>query len=199
MRRIYRRIAPSYDLFMRVYDALVVRGGREWVGSRARGRVLEIGIGTGLNLAHYPRDSELTGIDLSPEMLDLARRRAGQLGRHVELSIGDAASLRFADTSFDTVVFTFALSTIPDDRRAVAEARRVLVPGGRLLVLDHGQGRGGITRALQRLSAFFTSRLYADERLREPLEHVLAEGLIVEEVEHASGGWIERVSARKPV
>ncbi len=182
---------------MRIYDAILVRDGRAWVCSRARGRVLEIGIGTGLNLRRYPEGTALTGIDVSPEMLRLARRRADMLKRRVDLRLGDAESLEFPGESFDTVVFTFALSTIPDDRRAIAEARRVLVPDGRLLVLDHGQGRG-FTRSLQRLSAFFTSRLYADQRLRDPLEQVRAQGLIVDEVEHVSGGWIERLSARKP-
>ena len=80
-----------------------------------RGRVLEIGFGTGLNLPHYPQGTRITGLDLSAEMLDIARSRAGDLGRDVDLREGDAHDLPFADESFDTVVCTYALCSIPDD------------------------------------------------------------------------------------
>lgn len=183
---------------MRVYDALVVRDSREWICSRARGRALEVAVGTGLNLRHYTLGTRLTGIDLSPAMLAAARDRARRLGREVDLLIGDAEALPFDDQAFDAVVITFALSTIPDDRRAIAEARRVLVAGGRLLVLDHGQSRSRIVRAAQRFAGVLTSRLYADRRWREPLRHIVAEGLVVDEAELVSGGWVQRIAARKP-
>src|SRR5262249_58179738 len=111
--------------------------GREGVGEGAGGGVLEVAIGTGLNLPHYPADVTITGIELSPAMLAIARRRATDLGRDVDLREGDAEHLPFDDGSFDTVVCALSLCTIPSPEAAVAEMRRVLAPGGRLLLLDH--------------------------------------------------------------
>lgn len=183
---------------MRVYDALLVRDSRRWIGSRARGRVLEVGVGTGLNLGHYAEGTQVTGIDLSARMLAVARERAERLGRAVDLRTGDAEALDLADASFDSVVISFALSTIPDHRRALAEARRVLLPGGRLLVLDHGHGRHLVARAAQRLAGFFTARLYADHRDREPVREIVALGFEIEEMQQVSGGWVLRLAARNP-
>lgn len=94
-------------------------------------------IGTGLNLPHYPAGIRLTGIEWSPAMLERARQRAATLGRDVDLQGSDARALAFPDGAFDTVVCTFSLCGIPDDRRALAEMVRVLRPGGRLLLADH--------------------------------------------------------------
>jgi ubiquinone/menaquinone biosynthesis C-methylase UbiE len=96
-----------------------------------------VAVGTGRNLAIYPADVRLTGIDLSPRMLDRARDRAAALGRDVELRVADAQDLPFADEVFDTVVCTLGLCSIPDERAAVREMHRVLRPGGRLLLLEH--------------------------------------------------------------
>ena len=183
---------------MRAYDALLVRDSRQWICARARGRVLEVGVGTGLNLGHYAEGTQITGIDLSAKMLAVARERAERLGRAVDLRIGDAEALDLASATFDSVVITFALSTIPDDRRALAEARRVLVPGGTLLVLDHGHGRHRVTRVAQRLAGFFTARLYADHRDRDPAREIVALGFEIEELEQVSGGWVLRLAARRP-
>lgn len=126
-------------------------GGREWVCAQASGDVLEIALGTGRNLPYYPSDVRLTGIELSPMMLELARKRAADLGRQVDLRLGDAQALDFADQSFDTVVCTFALCTIPDERQAVAEAYRVLRPGGRFVLVEHVRSPWLPVRAVQRI------------------------------------------------
>src|SRR6266516_4850729 len=134
---LYEKEAHKYDREMNFFDRLLFAGGREWVCSQAAGEVLEIGIGTGRNLPHYRDDVRLTGVELSPAMLEIARARARELGREVDLRIGDAQALEFSDESFDTAVGTLSLCTIPDDRAAVAEVRRVPRPGGRFLLLDH--------------------------------------------------------------
>jgi ubiquinone/menaquinone biosynthesis C-methylase UbiE len=128
---LYEKEAGKYDREMNFFDRLLFAGGREWVCSQAAGDVLEIGIGTGRNLPHYRADVSLIGIELSPAMLEIARARARELGREVDLRVGDAQALGFPDDSFDAVVCTLSLCTIPDDRAAVAEVRRVLRPGGR--------------------------------------------------------------------
>lgn len=124
VRRIQDRGAAHYDRQISVFERVLFGDGRRWVCEQARGRVLELAVGTARNLPYYPADAALTGIELSPEMLAIGRRRAERLGRRVDLRLGDAQVLEFADESFDTVVCTLGLCTIPDPR-AVAEARRV--------------------------------------------------------------------------
>ena len=199
VQRHYDRSAGSYDQIISWAEKVLFGGGREWVCSRARGEVLEIAVGTGRNLPFYPEDVRLTGIELSPKMLDIARRRAGELGREADLRPGDAQNLPFPDASFDTVVATLALCTIPDDRRAVAEAMRVLRPGGRLLLLEHVRSPILPMRLLQRVLESLTLLLDHDHLLREPLRHVQDTGLVVERLERSKLGVVERLVARKPL
>lgn len=137
LRRYYDKSAADYDRWMRVYDRWLLGDGRRHVCSRAHGRTLDLAIGTGLNLAWYPLGVQLTGIDLSAAMLAIAARRAQKLGIAVDLRCGDAQALDFPDNAFDTVVSTLFLSTVPDCEKVAAEIRRVLTPGGMLLLLDH--------------------------------------------------------------
>jgi SAM-dependent methyltransferase len=112
LRRYWDKHAAGYDRQMGFFDRQVFADTRQWICTRAVGRVLEVAIGTGLNLPHYPKAVELSGVEFSPAMLEHARHRAEQLGRTVELCEGDAQALQFADSSFDTVVCTFALCAI---------------------------------------------------------------------------------------
>jgi ubiquinone/menaquinone biosynthesis C-methylase UbiE len=197
VRRHYDRSAGSYDRIISWAEKALFGGGREWVCSQARGEVLEIAVGTGRNFPFYPEEVLLTGIELSPKMLDLARRRARELGRDADLRVGDAHNLPFPDASFDTVVVTLALCTIPDDRRALAEAARVLRPGGQLLLLEHVRSPVLPVRLLQRVLEPLTLLLDHDHLLREPLRHVEDAGLVVESLERSKLGIVERLQASK--
>jgi ubiquinone/menaquinone biosynthesis C-methylase UbiE len=134
-----RALAAGYDLLTAGLERQLLGAHRGRLLAAARGRVLDVGAGTGANLPHYPRErvSELVLLDPSPGMLERARRKAQALGLDVRLLQQPAAALPFEDGRFDTVVFTCALCTIPDPAGAVREARRVLRPDGRLLVLEH--------------------------------------------------------------
>lgn len=113
---------------------------RREVIPRAQGRVLEIGIGTGLNLRHYDRSriTGLVGIDPAAQMHPLARRRSARLGLPVDLQPLQAERLPLPSASFDSVVCTYTLCSVRDPQAALAEMRRVLRPGGRLLFAEHG-------------------------------------------------------------
>ena len=100
--------------------------------------------------------------------------------------------------SFDTVVCTYGLCTSPDDRQAVREARRVLRPGGALLLAEHVRSPVTPVRGVQRLIAPLMLRFGGDHVLREPLEHVQAEGFVIEELLRSKAGIVERIAARKP-
>lgn len=198
VRGIYNELAERYDRVIGLAERLLFAGGRKWACSRAAGDVLEIAVGTGRNLAHYPTEARVTGIELSPRMLEIARRRAEELHLDADLQTGDAQSLDFADDRFDSVVCTLSLCTIPDDRKALAEACRVLRPGGRLLLLEHVRSPNPFVRAAQRTLEPLTLRFEADHLLREPLDHLEPAGFEVEEVHRSKLGIVERLSARKP-
>jgi ubiquinone/menaquinone biosynthesis C-methylase UbiE len=198
VRALQDKEAPRYDRQISFFERLLFEGGREWVCSQAEGEVLELAAGTGRNLPHYPDGVRLTTIELSPEMLAIARRRAAEEGREVDQRLGDAQALEFPDESFDTVVITLGLCTIPDDRQAVGEAHRVLRAGGRLLLLEHVRSPRLPVRAVQRLLDPLAVRFVGDHLVREPLDHLKAEAFEVERVERSKWGIVERVMARKP-
>jgi ubiquinone/menaquinone biosynthesis C-methylase UbiE len=198
VRRYYEQSAARYDEYVGYFEKVLVRDERRWVCDQARGAVLEIGIGTGRNLPFYPPDVQLTGVDLTPAMLALAHQCAGELGRQVDLRVGDAQALEFPDELFDTVVATLTLCSISDDHRAVAEVRRVLRPGGRFLLFEHVRSPLLPVRTVQRLLNPLCVRFAADHLLREPLEPLRAEGFVIEQQARSKWGIVERIAARKP-
>ncbi|MGH2963917.1 MAG: ester cyclase [Solirubrobacterales bacterium] len=198
VRRIFDKQAPKYDRSMARFERLLFSGNREWACSQAEGEVLEVAVGTARNLPFYPAGVRLTGVELSPEMAELGRKRAEEQGRQIDLRVGDAESLDFPDESFDTVVCTYGLCTIPDHAAAVGEARRVLRPGGRLLLAEHVRSPNRVVRGIQRLIDPLAHRFGGDHLLREPLEPLEREGFEVEELRRSKAGFVELVSARKP-
>jgi len=197
-KRVWDKNAPSYDKQIAFFERIWFTGGREWLGRRAHGRILEVAVGTGLNLAHYGSDVTITGIELSPEMLAIARRRAGDLGRPADLHEGDAEHLPFGDASFDTVVCAFSLCTIPDPRAAIAEMERVLVPGGTLLLVDHIGSSWAPIRAAQWLVERLTIPAVGEYFTRRQLPIVEDAGFQIVETERLKAGTVERIFARKP-
>jgi len=132
-----RWVLPSVlDLVMRQHQLAKYR--REVVAA-ASGRVLEVGVGSGLNFPLYGKQVEIVfGIDPSPRLLAIARRRAAAAGIHADLLQGSATAIPLADKTVDTVVMTWTLCSIPDPLTALREMRRVLKPGGKLLFVEHG-------------------------------------------------------------
>jgi ubiquinone/menaquinone biosynthesis C-methylase UbiE len=197
-KQVWDRAAPGYDKQIAFFEKIQFAGGREWLGARARGRVLEVAIGTGLNLPHYPTDATITGIELSPAMLAIARHRATSLGLDADLREGDAEHLPFGDASFDTAVCALSLCTIPRPAAAIAEMRRVLVPGGRLLLLDHISSTWPPIYAAQWLLERITIRAAGEHFTRRQLPLVQAAGFQVMETERLKAGTVERIHAVKP-
>ncbi|MBA0127655.1 methyltransferase domain-containing protein [Haloechinothrix sp. YIM 98757] len=197
--RYWDKHARTYDREMRLMDRIFFAGSRQWACEQATGDTLEVAIGTGLNLESYPDDVTLTGVDLSAEMLEVARKRAEQLGRSVELRQANAHELPFADASFDTVVCTLGLCTIPEERTAIDEMRRVTRPGGRLVLLDHVEAASGPVRLIQRGLELVTVPLGGEHFLRRPFNTVRAAGFEIEHRERFKHGLVERLTARRPV
>ena len=199
VQRMYDKVAPRYDRLIEVWERVLFTGGRRWVCDRVAGDVLEIALGTGRNLPYYSDDVRLTGVELSPQMLAVARERAAALGVDTDLRTGDAQRLPFDDESFDTVVCTLGLCSIPDERRAVREAWRVLRAGGSLVLLEHVRSPIRVVRVLQELLEPLFLTLQRDHLLREPADAVECAGLVIDALERSKLGIVERLSARKAV
>jgi ubiquinone/menaquinone biosynthesis C-methylase UbiE len=134
VREIYQRHAPNYDNSMRSNTLEDMRAN---LFARAKGDVLELGIGTGATLKHYKGISSLAGLDLSEAMISKAREKSGDLAFKTDLRVQDFQTLEFENASFDTVTSSLGLCGIPDPEQLFLEIRRVLRPGGKLLALEH--------------------------------------------------------------
>jgi ubiquinone/menaquinone biosynthesis C-methylase UbiE len=193
--RIYDRLARVYDFVEAPMDFMGGRRRRRRVLQEARGRVLEVGIGTGRNLDYYPAGVELTAIDISPEMLARARRRAQELGREVSLELADVEALPFPDGAFDTVTAACVFCSVADPVAGLREVRRVVSPAGRVLLLEHVRPRNPVLGKLFDLLTPLTRRLLGPEINRRTEENLRASGLEITHV-HRDGIWREIVARR---
>ncbi len=197
-RARYDRLAPIYDQ--------IQRGMERWLGplraelwQRVKGReVLEIGVGTGNNIAHYPSGCSLTAIDLSPRMLERARARADRLGVAVTLREADAQTLPFADASFDTVVTTCVFCSVPDPLRGLSEVRRVLKPGGQLLMLEHVRSYRPVLGTLMQLLNPLVVRVMGANINRETIDSIRLAGFIALQADDYMLDILKLIEARAP-
>ena len=189
--------AERYDERIAPLERRYLAASRAWVGERARGEVLEVAIGTGLNLPHYGRDTRLTAVELSEGMLAVARRRMTQLGLDVDARVGDGQDLPFDDESFDAVVCTYSLCGFEDHRRGIEEMVRVLRPGGSLLLADHVGSTNPVFRVGQWLLQAVTIPLQGEHFTRRPRLVVESMRLEVVAADRLHHGFIERVHARR--
>ncbi|WDL96621.1 class I SAM-dependent methyltransferase [Alicyclobacillus sp. ALC3] len=133
IRKRYNRIAPMYNSM----DTMIKPTWREELLRDAKGKVLEVGVGTGANLSHYPPGLEIVGIDFSPRMLAYAQEQILSLPSNIQLQQMDAQHLEFPNDSFDTVVATCVFCSVPDPIQGLREIHRVLKPTGHLLMIEH--------------------------------------------------------------
>jgi phosphatidylethanolamine/phosphatidyl-N-methylethanolamine N-methyltransferase len=150
IRSAYKRYALTYDAFF----GPIFAGGRRMAVRLANTspdqRILEVGVGTGLSLPEYREDARVVGVDISPDMLRIARERAWDLPQVEALLEMDAEQLAFPDNSFDSVVAMYVASVVPHPERLLAEMQRVCVPGGDVLVINHFASSHPVIRRMER-------------------------------------------------
>jgi phosphatidylethanolamine/phosphatidyl-N-methylethanolamine N-methyltransferase len=157
VERVYEKLANVYDL---VFGPTLHPGrlvAREQMGIQPNDRILEVGVGTGINTSLYPENCHVTGIDLSTSMLEKARERVARESlRNVRLLEMDAARLTFADESFDIVYAPYLVSVVPDPVQVVHEMRRVCRRGGKIIILNHFRSANPILSRVERAISPFT-------------------------------------------
>jgi phosphatidylethanolamine/phosphatidyl-N-methylethanolamine N-methyltransferase len=160
IKSAYRRWAPVYD---HTFGRVAAEGRKHAVEiiNQSQGRVLEVGVGTGLSLPAYRRQLEIVGIDLSPEMLEKARERVDEerLSNVTGLHEMDAGELKFEDASFDTVAAMYVMTVVPDPEKVMRELSRVCRPGGEVIIVNHFSADDGMRGWVERRMAPFADKL----------------------------------------
>ncbi len=156
VREAYRRWAPVYDFTFGKISTAGRRHAVEWINASS-GKVLEVGVGTGLSLPEYKSHLDITGIDLAPEMLEKARKRVSEEGltNVAGLHEMDAGNLQFPDASFDTVVAMYVITVVPEPAKVMRELARVCKPGGQVLLVNHFSQEEGVRGWVERQMAPF--------------------------------------------
>ena len=188
--RIYDRVAPVYDLYSAPMEWMGGERRRRRLLDRAAGEVLEVGVGTGLNLAYYPEGVHVTGIDVSPRMLARAHDRAEASPATVDLEVGDVEALPFDDDRFDTVTATCVFCSVADPVQGLRELARTVQPNGRVLLLEHVRPRNRVLGALADLVSPLTRWLFGPAVNRRTERNVEAAGLEIVSIQR-QGVWRE--------
>jgi ubiquinone/menaquinone biosynthesis C-methylase UbiE len=197
VRRIYDRNPGAYHRGSGLTERLLATRRRK-VGEIVKGRLLDIGFGTGLSLPHYPPSVEIVGIDASLGMLRFARQEAARLGRPVEVLEMDAEHLAFPNQTFDSVAFNLCLCTIGDPERAVREAVRVARPGAPMAFLEHVRSHVLPIALIQEVASPLLVALEQDHFNRRTEATIRQAGVEVITVERFALGFFNLIVGRAP-
>lgn len=192
IKRRYERISSIYDLS----DLVIPHAWRKNLLQDVHGKILEVGVGTGANLAYYPADADVTGIDFSPKMLRKAFRKAERAQANVALGVMDVQHLAFLDNTFDFVISSLVFCTVPDPVRGLREIRRVVKPDGKIIMLEHMRSENEFTGKVLDFFTPLTVKLKGENINRRTMESVEKAGLIVESEEHILTSMVRKIILR---
>ena len=178
-QKTYDRIAQLYDILDLPFEHGRYKPLRRALFDGVSGTVLDVGVGTGRNFSYYPDDSKVTGIDLSPGMLDRARRRRDKLGTTVDLREMNVMDMDFPDNSFDAVISTFLFCVLDAEHQlpALEKLRRVCRPGGTIHILEYALSENPLQRFIMKLWAPWVRFAYGAEFDRNTEQYLEAAGL----------------------
>ena len=191
------RTRDRYQRISQVYDTVEILPERRYISWRERlwslvrgPDILEVGVGTGKNFAFYTKGVQVTGVDLTPGMLDRARKRAAILNIDVTLLYGDAQNLEFSDSSFDSVVATFVFCSVSDPIFGLKELGRVIKPDGHIILVEHVRSDKPVVGGLMDILNPVVVRVTGANINRRTVENVNRSGLMIDRVENLGMGDI---------
>ncbi len=196
IRLKYDRYSKKYNLFKGHLELLGVRKLRKELLKNASGKILEIAVGTGKNLKFYPRYSDITAIDISIGMLDIARKKAKKTTHNIVFEIMDAEHLLFKDKEFDTVVISLALSTFTNPVASLKEIARVCKSNGKILILENGRSNHGLLARFQDRMAEHHAKILGSYWNRDPVDIAKNAGLRDIDSKSVFFGIFHAISAR---
>jgi len=197
-RKRFDRIAFLYDQMEGLVERFSYGQWRKLLWEKLEGdKVLEVGVGTGKNFPYYPMGTHITAIDFSPKMLKRAWDRASKDNIKVELQQMDIQEIEFEDNSFDTVVGSFVFCSVPDPVRGLEEVKRVVKPGGKVILLEHVLSANRILAGLMNLVNPFIQYTMGPNINRRTVQNVIDSGLVVERVTNLKAGIFKLIEARK--
>jgi len=198
-RSRYQRLSPMYDRM----EGMAEKRYHPWrkrLWSLVDGaNILEVGVGNGKNMAYYPTDAQITAIDLTPGMLERARKRAIELSLHVDLCLGDVQALDFPNSSFDTVVATFVFCSAPDPVLGLEQIKRVLKPGGKVFLLEHMRSTNPLIGFAMDILNPLVVRIMGANINRRTVDNVRQSGLEIDVIEDLGmSGIFKLIMAHNP-
>lgn len=193
----YNRIAPIYNIIESLPEQLF-KAWRQKLLGMAKGKILEIGVGTGKNFPYYPKGADVTGIDIADKMIAIGKKNALELGLNFNLQAGDAQNLKFPNDSFDTVVATFVFCSVPDPIKSLKEIHHVVKPEGHVLFLEHVRIDKPVIGWLMDHINFIFVRIFGANINRQTVENVKKAGFLIENLEHFGPMKMVKMIIAKP-
>ncbi len=177
IQKKYDRFSRFYDLFESVFEKNLYGKWRKDLIGDIKGRILEVGIGTGKNLSYYNKDAKVIGIDISPKMLEKAKMRQKGFEKNITLIQMDAQDMQFEDNSFDYVVCTFVFCSVPDPIKVLKEMKRVCKKNGRILMIEHMLSEHKIIAFFEHIHNPIMRALFGFNINRRTVENIKKSGL----------------------
>jgi ubiquinone/menaquinone biosynthesis C-methylase UbiE len=199
IRRRYDRLAPFFDVLESAMERMSFARwrARQWSVLPEVQSLLEVGVGTGKNFPFYPSGPGITAIDFSPTMLQRAERQAARRGLKADLRLMDVQQLEFEPQSFDAVIGSFVFCSVPDPALGLSEIRRVLKPGGKLVLLEHVLSNQPLVAGIMQCLSPLVVRLLGANLDRRTVDTVIAAGFEIERVTDLSGDIVKLIEATR--
>jgi ubiquinone/menaquinone biosynthesis C-methylase UbiE len=180
IKRRYNRIAKVFDLTEVMMERGQMKLWRAALWKEAKGKILEVGVGTGKNIRYYPQDADITAIDFSEGMLEKAREKAEKAGKNVDLKLMDVQQLDFPEDTFDTVITTCVLCSVPDPIKGLQEIRRVCKKDGQIIMLEHVRSKRPMIGVIMDILNPLVVRIVGANINRDTIENLKHAGLKIE-------------------
>ncbi|OLS01962.1 class I SAM-dependent methyltransferase [Tissierella creatinophila] len=193
IRKRYDRVSKVYDLFEKPMEVMSLKKWRLEVTKDLKGKVLEVGVGTGKNIPYYPDNLDIIAIDFSDKMLSRAREKAKKINKKVELIQMDAQNMDFPDNTFDMIFTTCVFCSVPDPIKGLKEIRRVCKPDGKIIMIEHVRSEGKVLGLIMDIFNPITVNLYGANINRRTVENIEKAGYNKVEVINLTGDIVKKI------